>query len=455
MIRPLTTAALATIACLWLWTSLVATANFAFRYPAFDQFRLYRLYLGLPFPANALQLENGHRPILPALVRLAEIRWFGADQILQTLIGGGALLLALGLIVATIARERNVAAVNRAAACVFASLALLWLGNARVLMHGNELVHAYFVVLFTVLALLATYRASVLDSGRWLGGAAACCVAATFSFGTGIASFAAVFVVAALLRVRARLLIFPALVLAAALAMYLFGLPGSSGVHSALTSDPFALPALLMRWLGAPWMRAWLGYADPPLEPWLQASAAGQAVLGPALVASARAMASLFGNDWLTRESAAVGVGGLAAYAAQLVHAARFRGAINRSRALAVGLSTFGLAAGLLICAARVRHIAATPTDVFADRYLPWSCLFWFGLGLYAVAGEGVRRRWHEALFATLAVAAALVLLPSDRALAGWSATVHRHLQQSALAAQLEYGTRSAFQTAPTPPALT
>lgn len=437
MIRPAATATLAMIAGLWLWTSLVAIANFAFRYPAFDQFRLYRIYLGLPFPANAVQLENGHRPILPALVRLAEIRSFGADQILQTLVGVGALLLALGLIVATLARERKVPAVSRAAACVLATLALLWLGNARMLMHGNELVHAYFVVLFTVLALLATYRASVLDSGRWLACAAACCVAATFSFGTGIASFAGLFVVAALLRLRLRLLVFPALLLVAALATYLFGLPGSGSVHSAWASDPFTLPASLTRWLAAPWMRAWLGYADPPLEPWLQASAARQAVLGAGLVASARGIASLFGNAWLMREGVAVGTCGLAAYAALLVHAARFRGAMSGSRALAVGISTFGLAAGVLVCVARVSHMAATPTEVFADRYLPWSCLFWCGLALYVVTGAGMRPHRREALSATLAVAAALALLPSDRALAGWGATAHRRIQQSAVAAQL------------------
>lgn len=42
----------------------------------------------------------------------------------------------------TVARERDMPIVSRAAAGTFRVVALLWLGNVRILMHGNELAHA-------------------------------------------------------------------------------------------------------------------------------------------------------------------------------------------------------------------------------------------------------------------------------------------------------------------------
>lgn len=429
--------ALVFISLIWLWTSLAAIANFAFRYPAFDQFRLYRLYLGLPFPASAIQLENGHRPILPALIRLAEIRWAAAGQSAQIIVGCTALLLALGAIVMTIARETTASATSRAAACLLAILALLWLGNARILMHGNELVHVYFVILFSVLAILAIHRACTHDAVSWSGLAALCCIGATFSFGTGIASFVALFLVAFVLGARKRLYVLPLALLVATLVVYAFGLPGAGAVLNSPSIDPLGNALQTLRWLSAPWMHAWLGYADPPLEPSVAASPVFQHGLGRGLATSAQGITALFGDNGLMREGCCVGALGLLAYVIFVIHGFRKRSALSRSGALALGLATFALAIGALVCLNRAQAFDASPSQVFADRYLPWSCLFWFGLALYVCAGHAARSRWHGPACALAALACAAILLPSNRALGGWSATVHRNIQQSAVAAQL------------------
>ena len=68
-------------------TTLCAIVNFGFRQPMWDQWREYETFLGLPFPQNVIQLANGHRPILPNLVRVAEIHWFAANQLLQLSVG--------------------------------------------------------------------------------------------------------------------------------------------------------------------------------------------------------------------------------------------------------------------------------------------------------------------------------------------------------------------------------
>lgn len=427
---------LAATATVWLWTSLVAIANFAFRYPSFDQFRLYAIYLGLPFPRNLLQLENGHRPVLPALVRVAEIHWFGADQMLQTVVGCAAVLLALSLIVATVLRERDVPAVNRASACLLAVIALFWLGNARILMHGNELVHAYFVVLFTVLALLAVMAARRAHPARWMLVSALCCLAATFSFGTGMASFGAVLLLGVIGRVRWRYLAIVAGFLGVALTVYVLGMPGSAGVRGSLLFDPAGNFAVVARWLAAPWMRAWLGHGDPSMEPWLQSSLL-HTTLGAPLVASAQGLSRAFGEGATMWIGALLGIAGLAAFLLACLGASRNSVRLTRAQELGLGLAAFAVSAAVIVCFARLNAFTVSPSQVFADRYLPWSCLFWLGLALYAGCGSGPRRSWRTAGFAATALAVALVLAPSHRALAGWSATVSRHIQQSAVAAQL------------------
>ncbi len=430
------TAALLFLSLAWLWSALAAIANFAFRYPAFDQFRVYHFYLGLPFPQNAIQLENGHRPILPALVRLAEIRWFGADQMLQVAVGVAAALLALILVVATITRERSVPATTRAAASLLTVLAIFWLGNARMLMHGNELDHTYFVVLFTICGLLAVNAARHAHQTTWTLVAALSCVAATFSFGTGMASFGAVLLLGMIVRLRIRNLAIIVAFLGAALTFYLAGLPGDGGVRGSLLLDPAGNLSVLARWLSAPWMRAWLGHADPPIEAWLQSSMSSN-LLGAALVTTARWIAIPFGDDATMRLAAIAGCAGIAAYLAMLVHAWKSGPQLTRGRALALGLSTFAFGSAVIVCFARLHLFEVAPGQIFADRYLPWSCLFWLGLALYPALGSGSRSPARTIAFACMALMVAAILAPSHRSLAGWSATVSRHIQQSAVAAQL------------------
>src|SRR3546814_10313979 len=88
----------------------------------------------------------------------------------------------------------------KAAARLALVLGVSWLGNIRVLAHGNESVHAYCVTLFLAIGLHAlskarTGRGGIVDAAL----AAACGLAAAFSFGSGIACFVAF---AALLLLR-------------------------------------------------------------------------------------------------------------------------------------------------------------------------------------------------------------------------------------------------------------
>lgn len=423
-------------AVFYLWTALAAIANFAFRYPAFDQYRVYPTYLGIAFPTNAIQLENGHRPILPTLVRLLEIDWFHADQHLQIAVGIGCALASLGVIAFIVLRERAMPAARRWAALSFAVISLFWLGNARMLMHGAEALHVYIVILATVLALLALSAASATRSRIPVVLAAIGCVAATFSFGTGMASFAALIVVAIALRMPRGTLLTIVVMFAASLIVYMGVLPGSAGVGNSIHLEPVENAKILMRWFSAPWIYSWLGLADPPLIPW-QRDAASAHALGRLVVKSAEIFAMPLGSSWRMREAFAVGLLGTLACVAAAIHAWTGGRQLARVRVLGLGLAAFGAAAAVIICVARLQAFTSVPDQVFADRYLPWSCLFWLGLALYVCAGEEPAKPLRAALSAAAVLALGLLLYPSQRSQAGWSAVVSRHLQQSAIAAQL------------------
>lgn len=426
-------ALLLSLALLWLLSLLATVANYGLRYPAFDQFRLYVAYLGLEFPASALQLENGHRPILPALVRLTEVHWFDANQRLQLALGV-ALAVSTAMAIAVVAWQGRATAVSGAAGVLLSVLAVGWLGNARMLIHGNELLHVYLVTSCVVLALVivhaSRYRWPVL--GMAVAGKVA--MAATFSFGPGIACFVAVFMAAAMLRLPRHAYTVPVLLFVVSAAMYLLQLPGEGGIGDAMALRPLDNLATLLRWLASPWFHAWLAFAEPSMVSWTPGDGPVEAVLG----GSARALAGALGSGWMTIAASAIGGLGLAGYAALMWRGWQGRLEPTRLGILAMGLATFGLATGAMICLARLAYFDVHPMQVMADRYLPWSSLFWLGLVLGLCERPATARRWPgDVALPVLALGLVVALYPSHVALAGWSAAVHRNVQQSSVAAQL------------------
>src|SRR3546814_531849 len=142
--------------------------------------------------------DNGHHELLPNAVRVLELNAFAAQQWLQVVVG---IALALATVLVFARGIRGIADSRAKAAALLALvLGVSWLGNIRALAHGNESVHAYWVTLFLAIGLHAlskarTGRGGIVDAAL----AAACGLAAAFSFGSGIACFVAF---AALLLLR-------------------------------------------------------------------------------------------------------------------------------------------------------------------------------------------------------------------------------------------------------------
>jgi len=422
-------------AAFYLLTTLCAIANFAWRQPMFDQWLQYKVLLTVPFPRNAFQLANGHRPVVPNLIRLAEIHWFDANQLLQIFLGTSFAFLTATITAVTVGRDRELPVLARAAGVLLAMLGVFWLSNARMLLHGNESLHAYLVTLMVVCAGLCTWQARHRNSLRWIGIACVACVVATFSFGPGIASFVAVIVLMLLLRTPARWLLMPAGVLVACLILYVFVLPGDQGVRGMLGLNPLTSAKFAVQWLSSPWVNGWLGLADPPLQEWLPPNVRLHAP-GPLLLASANGLTRATGVSWQSL-SIVFGVAGVIACLARIAALALRRTALSQIQALAVTLCAFAMATAAVIGVGRLNYLLINPGQVYADRYLLWPCIFWTGLALLLLVDAGRRKNFPVIASGLLFVLALpLLMLPTQRAGAGWGATVYRQAQQAGASAR-------------------
>ncbi|MCX7563946.1 hypothetical protein OS176_10465 [Xanthomonadaceae bacterium XH05] len=418
----------------YLGTASGMIVAFAWPQPMLDQFRLYRIYLELPFPENVLQWENGHRPIIPGLIRVLEIHWLAADQSLQIGVGALCALATVACIAGVALCDPRSGVVVRLAGGMLAVMAVFWFGNARMLLHGNELVHTYLLTLSVVLAALCVWRARS-KPWPWMAASTACGVVATFCFGPGLALFPAVMLVAILAGVPWRAVLLPVLGGLFCAALYLFVLPDDETVRGALAFSLHETPVLAARWIASPWITAWLGFADPPLNPVAAGIMAGRN--HGLLVGSANVVQSLLGLRAGNGIAVLIGMAGFGVLGIALVRAWRQRTPLTQVDGLALVLMSFGAATAVLIALARHGYFQSHPDQVFADRYQVWPCLFWLGVML-AMPGMVRGSRWLGAAVLAVVVALPLVAWPTHALWMGWGETVYRDNRASAAAARTD-----------------
>lgn len=386
------------------------------RVPYADPWRFYARLIETPFPANVLAVDNGHRELLPSLVRLAELRLSGADQSLQIVLGVLLALATLALLLRAL-RDTDVTTPQRAAAALVGAIGVFWLGNERALAHANESVHAYLVTSLLLLALGLVARAPPVRIARHVALATLCALGAALSFGSGVACLPALAVVLWLRRAAWRAWL-P--LLAGSLVVLALQQTGAG-----LRIDVPAQLAILLRWLAAPFVYAFWPLLDPAIA--LQ------------LPAPARAFALPLANLWVAlfgdvREAlwphALVSAAGLVALARALWRARRTDAA--SARLVALGLAMFALGVGGLVALSRLDYFAQHAGQIVAPRYVVWSSLFWCGL---ALAGVLATRRPRRALAVALAVA--VVLVPSSLWMARLAANTRTLAEQVALGSAL------------------
>jgi hypothetical protein len=408
-------------------TTLCAIVNFGWRQPMFDQWLEYETLLGLPFPQNALQLVNGHRPILPILIRLIEINWLHSNQALQIVIGSLCAFLSVAILATSVWRERSLPRVARCAGLMLSVLGVLWLANARRLLHGAEALHGYMPSFAALCATVCVYRAHERRSLFWMTLSCLACACATFSFGYGLAAFGSVLVVAILLRMPARHLAMPLATLCLCLACYVIVLPGNEAVRGQLEWQPLEIVRISAEWIAAPWKIGWLQFADSTAP-----AIAGYGWIERVLYLSA---ASLLGLLGVSADQACIvlGVAGVLIFFALGVRIFVRNEAVTLLEAVAIGVGVYALGCALITVLGRLEYFHQLPGQIYADRYLALPSLFWCAFALLAL---GPIARLRRGLTSSIGLAAAaalpIALIVTHEGGAIWGALVYRGAQQTA-----------------------
>jgi len=408
---------------LWLASAGFATTGLAAMFALSpkvlyaDPWRFTGHFLSTAWPWKVLDADNGHREILPNLVRVAELHWLDGNQWLQIVVGA-LLACATIAVLANAIRREPVPPLAKAAALLVAVLGIFWLGNERSLAHGSESVHAYLVMLCLVSGSWLLSGADADRSPGLLAAVVALGTVATYSFGSGIACFAAFLAMLLLRRAPWRPVV---IIAAAALAAVLLHLAlGNSGVDPAMRFSPVEQLSTLLRWLSAAFVYA--GW--PLLDPKLAAAIPVEMVRAPSLVV-AQAYEHAFGPVMLARwPHVVIGLAGCL-WLALASHACHRRPQRQRVEQVGLAMAWFGLTVGLLVAVSRAGYFIQHPSQVVAPRYLPWSSLFWAGLAMSAAIRREPRRLYRRSLAILLI---GVVLVPSQL----WMARLADHTRSTA-----------------------
>ncbi len=366
-----------------------------------DQWVHYDNYLALDFPANVLKPENGHRQVFPGLLFLLDLHFNAGQQTWLLWIGTGMALLSW-LVWGWAGLTTVSGHLNKSLAVFWGAVAIFWLVNARVLIHPNESIPAYPIVIALMLgATLLTGRMNASVSWWPVAITLLMALVATFSFRSGIAVWPALLTVAWVAGLRAKKWL--ALLGGFLLCLALYTNPSTpNSVTGVLDIEPATLHYVLT-WLGAP--LAHLLFAE-----------LGEAAQRLALIAG--------------------GVGSVAAGLA-LLRALIYRPIFSPIENVTLGTMAFVIAVAATVGLARAEYFAANPGQLLAVRYLIWSCLLWAALAVYwgAVFAD---RRWVLRGVAILSLVVSSLGVSSHQRWSAWAHAVNERNEQQAIAVLMD-----------------
>jgi hypothetical protein len=382
--------------------AIITVSTYAFNYPFMDEIRISLHYIQIPFPRSILQLENGHRLVLPGLLRSIEIKMFQGAPYLQSIASTTAIFSSYYILTRAVMREPEANMFLKLGTAALIASVLFWIAHARMLVHIFESCHILFITFFLVLAIKFAISASSTENSRWIF-AALCCAGATFSFGPGIASFVALFAVA--LSRRASVKVLAIIVLSAGLCalLYAYGLPGGDGARHSVTGQIATSIFLLIARIGAIWVAIFDPYAR--------------------------------GNEVSILTGCILGLVGFAVTGFAAITQWAKKQPLSEAGMYGIAFFVFGLTANALITISRQEYFAQYPDQLFAPRYLFWSSLTWLGIGLYSFSLQRDANRANAFLIVAI-LACACAIRPAFIS-TGWSATVYRNVELSAIAMYL------------------
>ncbi|MEO7431352.1 MAG: hypothetical protein ABIR62_04900 [Dokdonella sp.] len=359
----------AALVAAWLWSP---------RVPYADAWRHYARLIDASFARGVLAADNGHPEVFANVVRWISLHQWHGNEDLQIVVGLLLALATLAALLRIIWTDEGLSPSQRAAAMFTITLGIFWLGNARALLHDNETLDVYSVLLCLALALGWTRTRPGDDASlRSTIGATILCFMAAFNFGSGIAAFGALFAV--LFIARATWLRWGIVVAGLAVTLVVYRLLAGSVGSPPLAPIDQGLTAV--RWLAAPLIYLCWPVVDPAVG----------GVLRVGMIA--RAWTAVFGDVRTSALPQAVcGTLLVIGVLRSTWRARRDRRWTGATHTLCLALAWFGLGVSALIALTRVDYFAGFPAQIYAPRYLPWSSLAWAGwLGAWVTQRRSTR----------------------------------------------------------------
>lgn len=339
-----------------------------------DFWRIYDTCLNRTWLYSTTLKYNGHSHIFPSQFWFTTLHFFHGNENIIFFIGLTLQLAGAGLLFVPVCLDSGLGKTEKVAALLVITLATFWLARSAITgIPGfnceNSLALGGAALAFLCLPALrqkGDFRSFVIVI---CGG-----MIATFSFGTGLATWPALLLLGYCLRLSARQL-FILGVAATAAAIIFASLPAREpggdywrGFDLSLPSTYLGLAANFCRLLGSPLYHAMDAWSSTP----------GSAA------------------DDLKRWSLCAGVVGLVSALVVILTGLITRNLKGGCARTGYALTCFGLITFVLVIIGRAPRMRQFPAELDAPRYLYWSTLFWAGLALSALRSIKTRPtlRW-------------------------------------------------------------
>jgi hypothetical protein len=355
-----------------------------------DYWHIYDFCLNHTWLESALLKHNSHSLFFPSFLWLADLRFFHGKQLPLFFAGLALLFVTIALLLVPVWRDETVGLTTKMVTTMVVVVSNFWMARGAITESGGFNSMCSLVTASLAVAVLALPKMRADGSNVWPATLILLVAGfvASFSFGTGLAIWPALLVLAWCLRLPRRSFVLTGVAAVAAMVIYERLPPHSehSSVIQAAASGGVTLVAELCRLAGSPFLHAVSGWHEKTL--------------------SAEAARSSMLSLWCGGAGLAIAV---SIMALAMIHRDLSKSSL---KFVAVALVTFNFVAMALIIAGRANHLRTLPSEVGAPRYLFWSTLFWAGLLLIAIQCAESKRwlRWPVYL---AALALPVLTLPS------------------------------------------
>lgn len=328
-----------------------------------DYWLIYDFCLNHTWFESSLRKYGEYLIFFPSFFWLADLRFLHGNQLPLFLAGLTLLFLTIALLLIPVWRDETAGLTAKISATLIVVLGNFWMARSPIIASGGSSVICSLVMVGALVAILALPKMCVNSARMWPVTVIVVCAGfvASFSFGTGLAIWPTLLILAWCLRLPWRSFVLLGIATVAVIVIYQ-QIPPHLVAHrtdQSTASAGLTLVVRLCRLAGSPFFYAASGWHEKPLS--FEAARASLLLLwcgGTGLTLAVVVMAFTIIRRDLTKSSL---------------------------KLIAMALVTFNLVAMIIVVAGNLLRGPRYESEILRPRYLFWTTLFWAGLLLVAI----------------------------------------------------------------------